>query len=59
MFELHFNASFSGKGNGTEALYYFEDQPETFYNATHDLAQITKEMYNWERVSNLWRQVIG
>ena len=42
-----------------DALYYFENQPETFYNATHDLAQITKEMYNWEKVSNLWRQVIG
>lgn len=40
-----------------EALYYFENQPETFYNATYNLAQITKRMYNWERVANLWRQV--
>ena len=26
VFELHFNASLTGKANGTEALYYFENR---------------------------------
>ena len=37
---------------------FFDKEPETFYAATKELSQITKETYDWKRIASVWEKLI-
>jgi FkbM family methyltransferase len=38
---------------------FFEKEPETFYAATQDLSNLTKETYDWKKSAVLWDQMVS
>ena len=38
---------------------FFDKEPETFYFATKELSQITKETYDWKRIASVWEKLIN
>jgi GT2 family glycosyltransferase len=37
---------------------FFDKEPETFYAATKELSQITKETYDWKKIAGAWEKLI-
>jgi glycosyltransferase involved in cell wall biosynthesis len=37
---------------------FFDKEPQTFYAATKELSQITKETYDWKRIAVVWENLI-
>ena len=37
---------------------FFDKEPQTFYAATKELSQITKETYDWKRIASVWEKLI-
>lgn len=42
----------------SNAFEFFDKQPETFYAATKDLSQLTKETYDWKKIIGVWSSLI-
>ena len=38
---------------------FFDKEPETFYAATKELSQITKETYDWKEIATVWEKLIN
>jgi glycosyltransferase involved in cell wall biosynthesis/GT2 family glycosyltransferase len=38
---------------------FFDKEPETFYAATKELSQITKETYDWKKIAAVWEKLIN
>ena len=38
---------------------FFDKEPETFYAATKELSQITKETYDWKKIAGAWEKLIN
>jgi len=38
---------------------FFDKEPETFYQATNDLSKMTREIYDWNKVANVWKELIS
>jgi FkbM family methyltransferase len=43
----------------SRAFEFFDNEPETFYAATQDLSRLTKESYDWKKISNEWKKLIA
>ena len=37
---------------------FFDKEPETFYAATKELSQTTKETYDWKKIAGAWEKLI-
>jgi FkbM family methyltransferase len=37
---------------------FFDKEPETFYKATADLSQMTREVYDWKKAAKLWEEIV-
>jgi|DEB0MinimDraft_6_1074348.scaffolds.fasta_scaffold00297_4 glycosyltransferase involved in cell wall biosynthesis len=37
---------------------FFDKEPQTFYAATKELSQITKETYDWKKIAAVWKNLI-
>lgn len=43
----------------SRAFDFFDKEPQTFYAATKDLSQVTKETYDWKKIAKVWENLIG
>ena len=37
---------------------FFDKEPKTFYRATEDLSKITRDTYDWKKISKVWDELI-